>query len=426
VRKVWLVIKREYVTRVRTKGFVITTILIPAMLIGFIAFNMAVSTSNPSQSLKIAVADGGQGVSASVAASLEGDELQDGRPAYEVIQAPGTLGTGAAALRSALEAQVRSGQLDGFIWIPQGILSGKKPEFVTRSAMAFTQMDTMDNAIRQAVILKTFQGQGISTNYLRRLFNDTSIRVIRLTRSGETEEKGQSLMIVIAMVVILYVTLVAYGVRTMRSVQEEKTSRIMEILLSSIEPLQLLAGKILGVAAVGLTQVIIWAVSAGLLAAYGITMARELSPGGSEYHIHIPPTLLAFMILYFIGGYLLYSSIYAAIGATVSSEQDAQQLQTPVTMLLVIGFFLFELVMQNPNSPTSIALSIFPFWSPMLMMTRIGLQMPPAWQIALSFGVLAMTIGGVLYFTARIYRVGVLMYGKRPSLAEIVRWFRYS
>jgi ABC-2 type transport system permease protein len=284
----------------------------------------------------------------------------------------------------------------------------------------------MDNAVLEAVILRRLQGQGISTHELHRLLRGADIRVIRLTRTGETEEKGQSLIIVGVMVVILYVTLLAYGVRTMRSVQEEKTSRVMEILLSSIEPLQLLAGKILGVAAVGLTQFLIWAVSAGLLAAYGISVEREFSPDASQYHIHIPTTLLAFMIFYFICGYFLYASIYAAIGAMVSSEQDAQQLQTPVTTLLVIGFFLFELVMQNPNSSTSIALSMIPFWSPMLMMTRIGLQTPPAWQIALSIGVLVVSVAGVLYVTARIYRVGVLMYGKRPSLAEIARWFRYS
>lgn len=425
MRKTWLVVKREYITRVRTKGFVITTILVPALLIGFIAFDMAVSTSSPSQTLRIAIVDGGPGVAPSVAASLNDNKLPDGKPAYEVtrtFEQP----KAAAWLRSYLEAQVRKGQLAGFIWIPPGILAGEKPQFVTRSAAAFTQMEAIDNALREAVILQSLQGRGISTRDLRRLLDSTDIRVIRLTRSGETEEKGQSLIVVGVMVVILYVTLVAYGVRTMRSVQEEKTSRIMEILLSSIQPLQLLAGKILGVAAVGLTQFLIWAVSAGLLAAYGISVAHEFSPGASEYHIHIPPPLLAFMIVYFVGGYFLYASIYAAIGAMVSSEQDAQQLQTPVTMLLVIGFFLFELVMQNPNSSASVALSIIPFWSPMLMMARIGLQPPPAWEILLSFAVLAMSVVGVLYITARIYRVGVLMYGKRPSLVEIARWLRYS
>jgi ABC-2 type transport system permease protein len=301
-----------------------------------------------------------------------------------------------------------------------------KPQFVTKSATVFTQMDAMNEAVSEAVLLRRLQGQGISAQDLGRLLHGADIRVIRLTRRGETEEKGQSLIIAGVMAMILYITLVAYGVRTMRSVQEEKTSRIMEVLLSSIQPLQLLAGKILGVAAVGLTQFLIWAISAGLLSAYGLTVAHELNPGASQFSIHIPPALLAFMIVYFIGGYFLYSSIYATIGAMVSSEQDAQQLQMPVTMLLVVGILLFQVVMRDPNSSASVALSIIPFWSPMLMLMRVGLQQPPVWQIGLSLGVLALTVACVVYITARIYRVGVLMYGKRPSLVELARWFRYS
>jgi ABC-2 type transport system permease protein len=423
VRKIWLVIKREYVTRVRTKGFVITTILIAALLIGFIAFDMVASTSNPSQELRIAIVCGSHGLAESVAASLEEDKLSDGTPAYRVAQ---ILSQPGLAVRAGLESRVRSGKLDGFLWIPPDVPSGQKPQFVTKSATAFTEMAAMDDAITEAFVLRRLQGRGISTEELHRLLQGMDVQVIRLTRRGEAEEKGQSLIIAVVMAMILYITLVAYGVRTMRSVQEEKTSRIMEILLSSVRPLQLLAGKILGVAAVGLTQFLIWAISAGVLAAYGLTVARQLSPNASQYHIHIPPALLAFMIVYFIGGYFLYSSIYATIGAMVSSEQDAQQLQMPVTMLLVIGILLFQLVMRNPSSSTSVVLSIIPFWSPMLMLMRIGLQPPPAWQIALSLGVLALSVAGVVYVTARLYRVGVLMYGKRPSLVELARWFRYS
>jgi ABC-2 type transport system permease protein len=423
MRKIWLVMKREYLSRVRTKGFVITTILIPALLIGFIAFDVVVSTSNLSETLRIAIVDGGHGLAEPVAASLTEDKLPDGKPAYHVTQIfrePGV------AIRTNLEAQVRGGKLDGFIWIPPDVSSGQKPQFVTRSATVFTEMDAIDNALTEAVVLRRLQGRGISTQELHHMLQGLDLQLIRLTSRGETEEKGQSLIVAGVMAMILYISLVAYGVRTMRSVQEEKTSRTMEILVSSIRPLQLLAGKIFGVAAVGLTQFLIWAISAGILSAYGLTVARQLSPGASQYHIHIPPSLLAFMIVYFIGGYFLYSAIYATIGAMVSSEQDAQQLQMPVTMLLVIGILLFQVVMQNPNSSRSIVLSIIPFWSPMLMLMRIGLQQPPAWQIALSLGVLALSVVGVVYVTARLYRVGVLMYGKRPSLLELVRWFRYS
>jgi ABC-2 type transport system permease protein len=425
MHKIWLVVKREYITRVRTKGFVITTILIPAFLIGSVAFDAAVSASNLSQTLRLAIVDDGQGLAESVSTSLREDKLPDGKPAYEVMQTVGQANAG-NIIRTDLETEVQTGRLDGFLWIPTHISPENKVQFVTKSATVFTEMDGIEEAVGEAMVLRRLQGRGISTQDLGRLLHSADVKVIRLTRSGETEEKGQSLIVAIVMVVVLYMALLVYGVRTMRSVQEEKTSRMMEVLLSSIQPLQLLAGKILGVAAVGLTQFLIWAVSAGLLAAYGVTVARELRPSIAQYHIQVSPALLGFMLVYFIGGYFLYSSIYATVGAMVSSEQDAQQLQMPVTMLLVIGFFLFQVVLQNPNSHTSIVLSIIPFWSPMLMLMRIGLQTPPAWQITLSLIVLALTIIIVVYVTARIYRVGVLMYGKRPSVVEIVRWLRYS
>lgn len=425
MRKVWLVIKREYVTRVRTKAFVITTILIPALLIGFIAFDVAASNSRSSGTLRIALLDGGQELAPQVTASLQQNKLPDGKPAYEVVRTIDKGGTGAAT-RMKLEAQVERGKLDGFLWLPPDIFSGGKAQFVTKSATAFTQMDAMNEAVSEALLERRMRSRGLSAQDLHRLVQGAEVQVIRLTGQGETEEKGQALVVAIAMVFVLYFALVAYGVRTMRSVLEEKTSRMMEILLSSIQPLQLLAGKILGVAAAGLTQFLIWAASAGLLAAYGVALARTVAPGAPQLHIRIPVTMLVFMVVYFVGGYFLYSSIYAAIGAMVSTEQDAQQLQMPVTLLLVVGFFLFEQVMRNPNSSGSIALSIIPFWSPMLMMMRIGLETPPAWQIALSLGVLALSVAGMVYVTARIYRVGVLMYGKRPSLVELARWFRYS
>jgi ABC-2 type transport system permease protein len=425
MRKVWLVIKREYVTRVRTKAFVITTILIPGLLIGFIALDVALSNAKISQTLHIAIVDETGTLAPSVSQSLERNKLSSGEPAYDVAQtfekpAPG------AGTRPRLIAQVRDGSMDGFLWIPADALSGADPEFVTRSATLFTEMDAIKNAVRDALIARRFQRLGIGAEDVDRMVHSVNIQVIRLTKSGETHEEGQALIVAIAMTVILYATLLAYGQRTMRSVMEEKTSRVMEILLSSIQPFQLLAGKILGIAAVGLTQFLIWAVSGGLLAAYGLSMARLFRPGAAHFTLHIPAYLLVFLVVYFIGGYFLYSSIYAAIGAMVSTEQDAQQLQMPVTVVLIAGFLLFEVVLPNPNAPAAIVLSIIPFFSPMLMLMRIGLQTPPVWQIALSLAVLAATVVVTVYITARLYRVGVLMYGKRPSLLELVRWFRYS
>ena len=213
---------------------------------------------------------------------------------------------------------------------------------------------------------------------------------------------------------------------TMRSVIEEKSTRIIEILIASVRPFHLLAGKILGVAGVALTQYLIWTVVGALLAAYGGLMADLVRPGASLPTLRLPAALLIYSVVFFLAGYLLYASLYAAIGSMVSSEQDAQQIQLPVTLMIVISLLLFKVILRSPNSPLAVTLSLIPFLSPILMVLRIAVQTPPFWQIALSLGLSLAATFGVVLVSARIYRVGVLMYGKRPSLIEVFRWLRYT
>jgi ABC-2 type transport system permease protein len=211
----------------------------------------------------------------------------------------------------------------------------------------------------------------------------------------------------------------------MRSVLEEKTTRTMEVLISSVRPFQLLAGKILGVAAAAFTQFLIWMLSLALLSSYGIVMAKMV-PGSSFSGIHLPISLLIYTVAYFIGGFFLYSAMFAAIGAACSSEQDAAQLQWLAMVPLIFCMVIYSLVLNDPASRLSLILSEIPFFSPVLMALRISLQTPPFWQIALSFALLIVTTVGVVYASAKIYRVGILMYGKRPTLPELFRWLRHS
>ncbi len=200
----------------------------------------------------------------------------------------------------------------------------------------------------------------------------------------------------------------------------------MEVLVSSLQPYQLLLGKILGVAAVGFTQYLIWTICGGLLAGYGSAMATALSPGMSVPRIHIPASMLVYLVIFYLAGYFLYASLYAAAGAMVSSDEEAQQVQMPMTLLIVVSFLLFGVILRNPNSPTSVVLSLIPFFAPILMVLRIALQTPPFWQIALCIALMIATTLAIVKFSAKIYRVGILMYGKRPSLVELWRWLRYT
>ena len=232
----------------------------------------------------------------------------------------------------------------------------------------------------------------------------------------------QDFMIAFALLFFLYITVLFYGIFVMRGVIEEKQSRIVEVLISSVRPTQMMLGKLLGIGLVGLTQIGIWALSTGLLSLFGATM---FASQGAKVP-NIPISLLVYFVVYFVLGFFLYATLYAMVGAIVSSEEDAQQVQFPVTMLIVMPMMLFGMVMSNPSSTSSILLAMMPFFAPTLMMLRIAVINPPVWQVILSMLIMVVTILGCVWVAAKIYRVGILMYGKRPSIAELGKWLRYT
>jgi ABC-2 type transport system permease protein len=212
----------------------------------------------------------------------------------------------------------------------------------------------------------------------------------------------------------------------MRGVIEEKTSRVVEIVLSSMKPFQLMAGKILGIAAVGFTQYAIWTVFGVALATKGRSLASGAVPQMDMFRIPtIPPYVFFYFVVFFILGYFLYSTLFAAIGSMVNSEKEAQQLMMPVIMMLVVPLLMIMFVMRSPGSSLSVVLSLIPFFAPMLMMLRISVLLPPWPQVLGSILLLVLAILFMIWLSAKIYRVGILMYGKPPRLAEIVRWIRY-
>jgi ABC-2 type transport system permease protein len=219
----------------------------------------------------------------------------------------------------------------------------------------------------------------------------------------------------------LYFMLIFHGMAVMRSVLEEKTSRVMEVMLSSVKPKELMAGKILGVGAVGLTQFAIWVVLALAVNSPVLAASKDLRELIASF-----TTILFWLPIYFVLGFLLYSGLYAALGAAVNSDQEAQQLQFFVTMPLIIPIVLMTMIIRQPDASSSFWLSMVPFFSPILMTVRIAMHTPPMWQIALSIGILLATTYLMVVLSSRIYRVGILMYGKRPTLPEILKWMKYA
>jgi ABC-2 type transport system permease protein len=225
-----------------------------------------------------------------------------------------------------------------------------------------------------------------------------------------------------AMMFLIYFTVVFYGMNVARSVVEEKTSRIFEVLLATVQPQALMAGKLLGVGAAGLTQMAIWFVLLSSVA--GASASAFLGGSLAAYGIH--PQQLFFLVAYFLLGFFFYSAIAAGLGASVSSEQEIQQFSMVIVAPLTVGMVLISYITSNPTALPVVLLSLFPPCAPIVMFLRMSSQMPPVWQIALSMVLMLVFIWGAIWIASRIYRVGILMYGKRATLPEILRWIRYS
>ncbi len=253
------------------------------------------------------------------------------------------------------------------------------------------------------------------------LLTPIDLETIRIEKGKEGATGTTIFFTAFAMVMLLYGVVLIYGMSVMRSIIEEKSTRILEVLLSSVTAKELLAGKILGVGAVGLTQILVWVIFALLFSVPGLLASQSFIG-----EIHIPTTAIIAFSIFFLLGYFLYSAMYAAIGSMVNTDQEAQQMQWPAMAPLIVGIFLMNLVMQHPSSPLSFWLSIFPFFAPILMLVRVLIEQPPMWQLLLCVGIMLATIYGLLALASRIYRVGILMYGKRPSLPELRRWLRYA
>lgn len=424
MRKLWIVIRREYMVRVRTRTFLLGTVGLPLLLAAAFAIPAFVASRHTGHTIRIFIIDEFGGMAPAVQQGLAKVKLPGGAPQFQVagiIDRPADPGHTLEGLRE----QVSRGELDGYLVLPANILTGPDADFYTRNPGDFTLTDDLAKAITNATIAGRLAHQNLRVSNLNSLLAWVKVSVVRIGAQGrETVERGQTLRATVILAAILYASLLLYGVTTMRSILEEKSTRVMEILLSSVRPFQLLLGKILGVGAVGFTQFLIWAVVGGVVFGYGAAMSSVFGSGG--LHLHFPGMLWLWFLVYFVGGYFLYASLYAAVGAAVSSEQDAGQFQMPITLLLVMSFAMFPVLIRNPGSGTAILLTLIPFFSPILMVLRIALETPPLWQILLSVALLALTAVGVIYISAKIYRVGVLMYGKRPSVVEVVRWLRYS
>lgn len=439
--KLVVVLKREYLERVRSKWFLIGTLLGPVFfgMITVVPILISAKTRTSTDLANVEVIDAtGTGIGERIAAGL--------RQKFTVSPAPQVRNVDAASLareedRAIIAVQNR--EIRGYLVLDSSTVSGRAARYAGRNASSMSDVEQISAVIRQQVLAQRLTSEGIDPVRVARL---TGSRLqIATERIGDHgKEKGTGMGNVIfgyVVALLLYMMIVIYGQTIMRGVLEEKTTRVAEVVVSSVSTDTLLAGKIIGVGLVAITQVIAWIALSISFATYLLPIltknmdapAAAAAPGGTPSMAAMAAALpsltmgTGFALLgFFILGFIFYSSLFAAVGAMVNSQEDVQQASMPVMLLLISSVIFMTPIMTNPGSSLARTMSLIPFSAPILMPLRMTLIPVPWFEIAASLG--GVTIAGIaaIWISARIYRVGLLMYGKRPSLAELARWVRYA
>ncbi|MCC6931037.1 MAG: ABC transporter permease [Gemmatimonadaceae bacterium] len=429
MRVLWAVLKREYLERVRTRWFVIATLFGPLLFgsLMFLPSYLGQRTKAAADAARIRILDAtGTNLGQLVAFELGGGIT--GNPSITQVEqaTAATLAEAEARARAAVTAK----ELRGYLVLPSDILASGNARYVGVNATAIADMDQLRTTVQRQLLTTQMQAAGVSPSTAERISGQRfNLKADRLTASGESGGSGRlSLLFAITVSMLLYFTILLYGQNVLRSVMEEKQTRVAEVIVASVRPSHLLAGKVLGVGAVGLTQMVIWIVAALLMAKYRVKMLALLGVGAMPL-VGIPPIsvgMVITLVLYFLLGYILYAALFAAVGAMTSTEQEAQQAQLPVVLLLVGGIMFLQPVLSAPEGTLAKVLAWFPFTAPIMMPLRLTAVEVAPWDIALSILALLIFSYLAIAFAARIYRTGILMYGKRATLAEVIRWARQS
>ena len=429
MNKMWTVLRREYLSRVKTKGFILGTILMPLFILALFVVPVMLIFLKSDKSKQIAVIDQTGEVFDSLQAVLD-KRNETGQRLYNLIEhrvRPEKLETE----KKFLSVGVDRGEWDGYILIPASVFEGSTVEYYSKNVSNEFEARELEDAIANLVTDKRIEHSGLDAGQVRRIVAPITLNTFRVKAGGEEEkDPGFSFMIAFFLGFFIYIAMFIYGAMVLRSVIEEKTSRVIESVISSVKPFHLMAGKIFGVGAVGLTQFLIWATVIGLLSFNNLRLAALFAsdPAGLQNQALPAVSLvtLGFFVLFFVLGYFLYSTLYAGIGAMVNSDEEAQQVMLPIGLMIAVPIVMMMYIVVNPSSPTSIVMSMVPFFAPIIMLARIAVETPPFWQIALCLVLMVATIFGMIWIVGRIFRVGVLMYGKRPTLPEIIKWIRYA
>jgi ABC-2 type transport system permease protein len=439
MHKIWLIIQREYTTRVKNKRFLMVTFLVPLLMVGLIV-GSAYFSFKGTEERKIAVVDPN---------GFFMDKLKDSKQLkFEFPKDVDTSNYQAKGYSDILLMPIFEGD--------------KKADYILRSkkSMGFSLQESISRKINAAIEDQMLEKAGIQQTVLDSIHQSAQIAELKAYedegKNSKESNAGLAMAIGYASGLLIYITMFIYGTMVLRGVMEEKTSRIAEVIVSSVKPFELMLGKIIGIGAVGLTQFLMWIIvvmtltgvglsllpadiqnqlqqlqqSGGQMGAAGMAQASESAKNIYAFQHVLSttnwPLIIGLFLFYFLGGFLFYASLFAAVGSVVNEDpQDAQSLMFPITMPIIFSYIITNVVIQNPNTPMAFWASVIPFSSPMVMMARISYGVPttvPYWELALSMVTL---IGGFLlttWLSAKIYRTGILMYGKKVTWKEMTKW----
>lgn len=443
MKNTFLILKQEYLKRVKKKSFIILTILMPFLIAAVYGAVIYFSIKDDTEERNIAVYD--------ESTLFLGQFDNSGTTKYTFVQED---------KYNDLKTNLKGSGYYGLLYIPNDIYTNNHAQLISEKQLPLELAEQIERKLSRFIEgdkrQKVIDESGIPDLDEKLAQTRTSVKLstLKLSESGEAKESSSVVAFIAsyAMGFIIYFFVFMYGAMVMRSVMEEKKNRIIEVIISSVKPSQLMAGKVIGTVLVGLTQVAIWIVLGGIglvvvqsfftpESAQQVSQSLMESQGGMNPDMaanqnkvsevmgmiaNLPVSLIIFSFLfYFLGGYLLYSSLLGAVGAGVDNDEDSQQMVFPVTFPLILSIMLLFPIAKNPEGQLAFWTSIIPFTSPVAMMARVPYGIP-TWELLLSMFLLILTTVGAIYAAAKIYRVGLLMYGKKVTLKELVKWLRYK
>jgi ABC-2 type transport system permease protein len=464
-----VVAKREYLQRIKGKGFWIATLVLPVFLVAVtVVPSLLLAKAETRQKVVVVDSTGqvagelqsvlaappGSAASAATAATAaagaagapgqlsragggdRGDHSDPGdrsdpanradrgKASFDVKVEPPA--PDRAAQREDLDRRVRAGTVDAWIWVDPAGLAANRAEYHARNVSNFVTQEVLRDDISAAVRRVRLRQAGFDPERIGALTQPVGLDTVKIGKEGSRAEGGfAGFAFAYMLFMMLYMTIAIWGQQVMTGVLEEKGSRIVEVLVASVRPFDLLMGKLVGICCLGLTQIAIWFATLIALTAPGVVASIAFLPAG----MHLPTVTLLLAVnfaIYFVLGFLVFASFYAAIGAAFNNVQEAQQVAAFVVFFLIAPLFLMFRIVNDPDSTLAVVSSLIPPFTPLLMMLRIALQPPPAWQVLLSYVLTLAFLWGMIWLAARIYRTGILMYGKKPTIQEIWRWVRYA